>query len=74
MDRINKSVYLGILSESSLKSLETKLALWITTKGDPTDSVIIIHVAKEAIKNMSIYGRNDLDKDELTGDRSTLIV
>lgn len=74
LDRINKSVYLGTISESSLKNLETKLNQWLTTKGDPQDSLIIINVTKESIKSMRIFGQNDLDKDELTGERSTLMI
>jgi CRISPR-associated protein Cas2 len=73
LDRINKSVYLGTLGESSLKSLETLLADLIRTQGDPQDSVILLPVSAAHIHQMSVLGRNDLDKAELSGDKSTLL-
>lgn len=74
LDRINKSVYLGTISESSLKSLETELTTLFQAKGDPDDSLIIIAVSGAQVQGMRIYGRNDLDKDELSGDKSTLMM
>lgn len=74
LDRINKSVYLGTISESSLTTLEQTLANLLQQKGDPNDSLILITVGKEQVRNMKIYGRNDLDKEELMGEKSTLIV
>jgi CRISPR-associated endonuclease Cas2 len=74
LDRINKSVYLGTLGESSLKALETQLADMLKTKGDPQDSLIILPVAAAQIHQMRVLGRNDLDKAELTGDKSTLLL
>lgn len=74
LDRINKSVYLGTISESSLTLLEQQLALWMKQKGQQHDSLIIIHVNTQDIRNMRIYERNDLDKDELIGEKSTLIL
>lgn len=73
LDRINKSVYLGTLGESSLKALETALADLIQKQGDPQDSLIILPVSAAQIHHMRVLGRNELDKDELSGDKSTLI-
>jgi CRISPR-associated protein Cas2 len=74
LDRINKSVYLGSISDSSLKILETLLAQLMQHKAEPQDSLIIISVTAQQIQDMRVYGHNDLDKDELTGDKSTLIL
>lgn len=74
LDRINKSVYLGTLGESSLKALETQLADMIKTKGDPQDSLIILPVTAAHIHQMRVLGCNDLDKSELTGDKNTLLL
>ncbi len=74
LDRINKSVYLGTISDSSLKLLETELANLMKTKGDKTDSLIIIPVTILHIQQLRVYGYNDLDKDELAGQKSTLII
>ena len=74
LDRINKSVYLGSISKSSLKSLEQWLTNELTQKGEPQDSLIIMYVSAQQIQTMRIYGSNDLDKDELSGDKSTLIL
>ena len=74
LDRINKSVYLGTISDSSLTTLEQTLANLIKQKGEPNDSLILISVGKEQVKNMKIYGRNDLDKEALAGEKSTIIL
>jgi CRISPR-associated endonuclease Cas2 len=74
LDRINKSVYLGTISESSLTSLETELATLLQAKSDPDDSLIIIAVGAAQIQSMRVYGRNDLDREELVGEKGTLIL
>ena len=74
LDRINKSVYLGSISESSLTTLEQWLANLLQQKGAPQDSLIVIPVGADQIQRMRIYGHNELDKDELSGDKSTLIL
>ncbi|MCB0630289.1 MAG: CRISPR-associated endonuclease Cas2 [Saprospiraceae bacterium] len=74
LDRVNKSVYLGTISDSSLKALETQLADWIRNKGEPQDSLIILPVTAQQIHNMRVYGLNDLDRADLSGEKSTIIV
>ena len=74
LDRINKSVYLGSISDGALKQLEQALALLVQTKGDGTDSLLLIPVSAAQVQEMRIYGSNDLDKNELTGDKSTLML
>ncbi len=73
LDRINKSVYLGTVKEGELKKLETWLSDQITKSGEPQDSLIIIPVNAQQIHQMRVLGRNDLDKEELSGDKTTLI-
>ncbi len=73
LDRINKSVYLGTITESGLKQLEVWLNSQMNTSSDSQDSLIIIPVNAQQIQQMRVLGRNDLDKDELSGDKSTLI-
>ena len=43
-------------------------------KPTPTDSLIVISVSTSELQAMRIYGKNDLDKAELTGTKSTLIL
>jgi len=74
LDRINKSVYLGVLTKDTLQKLETELAQKIQQKGQPQDSLLFLPVSPQQVQNMRIYGRNDLDKDELSGEKSTLIM
>jgi hypothetical protein len=40
----------------------------------PTDSLIIINVSVAAIQSLRIYGDNQLDKEELAGNKTTLIL
>lgn len=74
LDRINKSVYLGNITESSLTKLELAIHQWLKDKGDPQDSLIILPVTAAQIQQIKVYGLNELDKDELSGDKSTLII
>lgn len=74
LDRINKSVYLGAIKNSSLKILEQQLASLIQTKGSPQDSIIVIEVGKEHVLGMRVFGENQLDTEELIGEKSTLIL
>ena len=74
LDRINKSVYLGTLSESSLTTLENQLAAWLKERGEPQDSLIIIPVTAHQVHEMRVYGHNDLDRADLSGEKSTLIL
>lgn len=74
LDRINKSVYLGALGESSLTQLEALLSSLLQQKGEPQDSLIIIPVTAQQIQDMRVHGENGLDKQELSGDKSTLIL
>ena len=74
LDRINKSVYLGSIADRSLTLLENQLVQLMQHKADPTDSLIFLPLTKVEVRNMRIYGHNGLDPDELTGDKSTLII
>lgn len=74
LDRINKSVYLGTISDSSLTSLEKDISNWLKNKGDPQDSLIIIPVTAQQVHAMRVYGLNELDKAEITGEKDTLIL
>lgn len=74
LDRINKSVYLGTIAKSSLTQLEQWIAQQMNAKGDPEDSCIIISVNAEQVQGMRVYGKNELDKEELSGQKSTLIL
>ena len=74
LDRINKSVYLGSISERSLKELETFLRDQITQKGTTEDSLIILPVTAAQVQRLIVIGKNELDKDELAGEKHTLIL
>lgn len=74
LDRINLSVYLGTLKSADLARLEKLLKDLMKTKAKPNDSLIILAVTAAQVAQMQVLGRNDLDLDDLTGDRHTLIL
>ena len=74
LDRINKSVYLGTISSSSLTQLEQLLSSLMKAKAGPNDSLIVISVSIPEVQAMRIYGKNELDKEELSGVKTTLIL
>ena len=57
-----------------MKELEEKLKKMLEEKGKPSDSLIFLPITSHQIHNMRIYGRNDLDAGEITGEKSTLIL
>ncbi len=73
-ERINLSVYLGNLDSASLTLLEEKLTAMLKDKGKETDSLIFLPVTPQQINDMRIYGKNDLDPGEISGEKSTLIL
>lgn len=74
LDRINKSVFLGTIHERSLKELETWLQQTMQDKNADDDSLIVLPLTPALIQELRVYGRNDLDKDELSGQKNTLIL
>ena len=73
-ERINLSVYLGNLDQRSLTYLEEKLSAMLKDKGKENDSLIFIPVTAQQIHDMRVYGKNDLDPREISGEKSTLIM
>jgi len=73
-DRINKSVYLGNPDESSLKNLVQWLNIQMSKSSDAADSLIVIPLTIGQVQRMLVLGNNELDKDEITGNKSTLII
>lgn len=73
LDRINKSVYLGPITDTALQALETDLSKLLAAKGDPQDSIVLLPLTPQQVQRMRVYGDNKLDKDELSGQKSTLI-
>ena len=63
----------SIFIKSSLTSLENELATLIRDHAGPGDSLIIIAVTVLQVDQMRIYGSIGPDKDELSGEKSTLI-
>jgi len=52
LGRINKSVYLGSIAESSLTQMEALLSGLLQKKGEPQDSLIIIPVTAQQVQEM----------------------
>lgn len=74
LDRINKSVYLGSIGESALNALTTWLNNEMQQRSGNDDSIIVLPVSASQVHEMLIIGTTNLDKDELTGDKTTLII
>lgn len=74
LERINLSVYLGTLKESDLAHLEALLQQIMSNRAGPNDSLIILPVTNNSVWQMQVLGRNDLDVEDLSGERHTLII
>ncbi len=73
-ERINKSVYLGTVDDADLMALENWLVQRIQNSGGPGDSLIILPVTPAQVQRMRVYGNDNLDKDDLSGQKNTLII
>ena len=62
------------VEERSLTALELHIHQYVKDKAEPQDSLIILPVTAAQIQQIKVYGLNELDKDELSGEKSTLIV
>lgn len=72
LHRIQYSVFLGNLKPVVHQDLLNWLSMNIQ-KGNPQkDSVVIVRVDLEAVRNMQIFGTTKLDIEEITGDKNTL--
>ncbi|MEM9984401.1 MAG: CRISPR-associated endonuclease Cas2 [Bacteroidota bacterium] len=74
LDRINYSVYLGSPDTVTLRELEDQIGQLMQKRGQPRDSVLVLPVNAQQVHQMRIYGQSDLDSDDLTGNKSTLIL
>ncbi len=74
LDRVNKSVYLGSIEARSLKELENWLQQQMQDHAKPGDSLILLPVTAAQIHAMRVFGENDLDRKDLSGELSTLIL
>lgn len=73
-DRVNLSVYLGTIDPRSLAELENTLKNMLEKKGKENDSLIFIPLHAQQVHDMRVYGKNDLDTGEITGEKSSLII
>ena len=69
-----RSLHLGTINDSGLAQLESWIATTLAAKGEPDDSLIVLPVNPDQIQRLRVYGKNELDKDELSGGKSTLIL
>jgi CRISPR-associated endonuclease Cas2 len=74
LDRINKSVYLGEIKQEEADKLNQAIRQLIKADGEPQDSCIIIGVNPQQVQDMMVIGDNQLDKDELSGQKTTIII
>jgi CRISPR-associated endonuclease Cas2 len=73
LDRIQKSVYLGVVSEEVKVELIKWLKNEILMKGDiKTDTVIMIPLLARNVKEAVVLGKNNYDLDFLSGEKNSL--
>lgn len=72
LHRIQYSVFLGNLKATVYQDLQQWLSTNILNGNPQKDSVVIVRVDLEAVRNMQIFGTTKLDVEEITGDKNTL--
>ena len=70
--RINKSVYLGEITDSNFHKLCGWLRQTMSAAG-PHDSLIILPVTPHQVWQMEVLGANEYDVPTITRERHTLI-
>ena len=72
--RIQKSVFLGELSNKLAEELETWLKTKVEEKLDNENDIIVaIKLAKNEVREMQCYGVNKPDIDYIVGDKNTML-
>lgn len=75
LDRIQKSVYLGIINMEVKEQLLKWLKNEIILKGDlKTDSVIFIPLTARQVNETIIIGKNNYDLEFLSGEKNSLFL
>jgi len=73
LDRIQKSVYLGVMSEEVKVELVTWIFLEIQKKGDLNkDTLIIFHLTQHQVQNTLVIGKNNYDLNFLSGQDNSI--
>lgn len=75
LSRVQYSVYIGTIKES----LEQKLLVWVQNlpneqNWNPQDSIIVLSLTQLQVQQMISVGNPKWDKEDLSGDRHTLIL
>ena len=75
LDRIQKSVYLGVINEE----VKTELVKWLknelTFKGNSkTDSILFIPLTARQVKASVVIGQNNYDLEFLSGEKNSLLL
>ena len=74
LERIQYSVFMGVLNKSLLESLKIWLKSKIAEPKSENDSVIILQLFPQQIQKMLILGEKEVDKMELSGQKNTLFL
>lgn len=75
LDRIQYSVYIGILKEQIKVELVKWLFQEISTKGDINkDTVFILPITALQVKETLVIGKNNYDLDYFSGQKNSLIL
>ena len=74
-DRIQYSVYIGVLKEKIKVELVKWLFQEISNKGDINkDTVIILPLTAQQVQNALVIGKNNYDLDYLSGQKNSLLL
>lgn len=73
LNRVQYSVYMGVMSEEVKISLLQWLQQEISQKGDPTqDTILILSLTAHQVQNIAVIGKNKYDLDFLSGENNSL--
>ena len=75
LDRIQYSVYIGVLKEEIKKELLKWLKNELALKGNQkTDTIIFIPLLSRQVQEAEVIGKNNYDLDYLSGQKKSLIL
>jgi CRISPR-associated protein Cas2 len=72
-ERLQYSVFTCPENFTSIDILYHKLKEIMKNTENPDDNIIILGTSKESVRNMITLGKNNFDKNELIGEKNTLI-
>jgi CRISPR-associated endonuclease Cas2 len=75
MDRIQYSVYIGVMKDKVKQELLQWIAKEVLVKGDlKKDTIIVLPLTAQQVKSIEVIGKNNYDLNLLSGQNNSILL